>query len=86
MVFITEIITHLVTVQRKKKTPFGGHKGPYGSNQIANKVGKLKKPNGWSLSIPSANWVSFLLQLDLHCEIVNGGRQTESQENQSRYQ
>ena len=60
-----------MTVERKKKTPFGGHKGPYGSNQITNKEGKLEKPDGWSLFIPFSNWVSFLVQLDLHSEIVN---------------
>ena len=33
---------YLMTVERKKKTPFGGHKGPYGGNQITNKGGKLR--------------------------------------------
>ena len=61
-----------MTGERKKKTPFGGHKGPDGSNQITNKGGKLEKPNGWSSFIPLSNWVSFLAQLDLHCEIVDG--------------
>ena len=75
-----------MTVERKKKTPFGGHKGPHGSNQITKKGGKLRKPNGRSLFIPFTDWVSFLVQLDLHGEIVNGGGKTESQQSQSRYQ
>ena len=62
-----------MTVERKKKTPFGGHKGPHSSNQITNIGGKFKKHNGWSLFIPFFNWVSFLVQLDLHGEIVNCG-------------
>ena len=33
-----------MTVEREKKTPFGGHKGPHSGNQITNKGGKLRNP------------------------------------------